>query len=197
MKKLELSILGVRSSAEKSQTYAILLKEKDGTRKMPITIGAFEAQAIVVILENIRPGRPLTHDLFYNFINTFNIVVLEVVIYKFEEGVFYAKLVCMKDGEQVDIDARTSDSIALAIRIGCPVYTYEDILEVTDSLMESGVAGIRSIAPEKIENEHQVSAANDLVLMSEADLEAMLEEALANEDYNLAIAIRDELNKRK
>lgn len=197
MKKIELTILGVRSSAEKSQTYAILLKEKDGIRRVPITIGAFEAQAIVVILENIRPGRPLTHDLFFNFIELFAITIVEVIIYKFEEGVFYAKLVCMKDGELIDIDARTSDSIALAIRVGCPVYTYENILQATGYLIEGGMASIAKQAPEDIDSDDSADDSTELGSMTLTELEDLLKEALANEDYSLAISIRDELNRRK
>ena len=198
MKKIELTILGVRSSAEKSQTYAILLKEKDGIRRIPITIGSFEAQAIVVILENIRPGRPLTHDLFFNFIELFAITIVEVLIYKFEEGVFYAKLVCLKDGELVDIDARTSDSIALAIRVGCPVYTYEDILQQAPGyLADGGVPSIIRQAPEAIDNDDAADDSAELSSLTRTELEMLLEEALANEDYTLAISIRDELNKRK
>lgn len=198
MKKIELNILALSSSAEKTQTYAIILGEKGGTRKIPIVIGAFEAQAIVVSLDNIKPGRPLTHDLFYTFIQTFEIEVLEVIIYKFEESVFYAKLVCMKDGEITEIDARTSDSIALAVRIGCPIFTYENIIQATGSLMDGSLTIPSSLLDEEDEEDDidNIADASSLTHLSINELEQLLEEALNNEDYDMAIAIRDELNKR-
>lgn len=198
MKKIELNILALSSSAEKTQTYAIILGEKGGTRKIPIVIGAFEAQAIVVSLDNIKPGRPLTHDLFYTFIQTFEIEVLEVIIYKFEESVFYAKLVCMKDGEITEIDARTSDSIALAVRIGCPIFTYENIIQATGSLMDGSLTIPSSLLGEVDEEDDidNIADASSLTHLSINELEQLLEEALNNEDYDMAIAIRDELNKR-
>lgn len=197
MKKIELNILALSSSAEKTQTYAIILGEKHGTRKIPIVIGAFEAQAIVVSLDNIKPGRPLTHDLFYNFIQTFNIEVLEVIIYKFEESVFYAKLVCMKDGAVTEIDARTSDSIALAVRIGCPIFTFENIIQATGSMMDGASHIIPSILDDSDEADDLTEEETSLSTLSVSELETLLDEALNNEDYDLAITIRDEINKRK
>jgi bifunctional DNase/RNase len=197
MKKIELDILALSSSAERNQTYAIILGEKNGTRKVPIVIGAFEAQAIVVSLENIKPGRPLTHDLFYNFLNLFEINILEVIIYKFEESVFYAKLVCIKDDEVVEIDARTSDSIALAVRVGCPIYTYENIMQATGSMMDGSHVHIAALEDSENNDDEDYIDESDLTHLTNTELETMLNDALLNEDYQLAIVIRDEINKRK
>ncbi len=200
MKKIELDILALSSSAEKekSQTYAIILGEKHGSRKIPIIIGAFEAQAIVVSLENIKPGRPLTHDLFHNFLEIFQINILEVIIYKFEESVFYAKLVCMKDDEIVEIDARTSDSIALAVRVGCPIFTFENIMQAAGSMMDGSSIHLEALeAASEQDDESEGTDATSLSSLSLGELDTLLNEALANEDYQLAITIRDEINKRK
>lgn len=197
MKKIELNILALSSSAEKTQSYAIILGEKNGTRKIPIVIGAFEAQAIVVSLDNIKPGRPLTHDLFYTFIQTYGVEIMEVVIYKFEESVFFAKLVCMKDGEVTEIDARTSDSIALAVRIGCPIFTFENIIQATGSMMDGSINLPTNVMDEDEEEaEEELDDNASLASLSLSELEQLLDDALNNEDYDMAIAIRDEINKR-
>src|SRR5215217_2030251 len=120
MKKIELEIVALSSSVTQTHSYAVVLGEINGLRRLPIVIGAFEAQAIVVALERIKPSRPLTHDLFYNFMLSFNIELQEVLIYKLEEGIFFAQLVCSNGKEVIEIDSRTSDALALAVRIGCP-----------------------------------------------------------------------------
>ncbi|MCT4645437.1 MAG: bifunctional nuclease family protein, partial [Carboxylicivirga sp.] len=128
-KKIKLNILGLSYSQTQSGAYALVLAEEDGERRIPIIIGGVEAQSIAIKLEGLEPPRPLTHDLFLNFSKSFNIEVTEVVVYKLEEGIFYSELVCKKDNEQLHIDSRTSDAVALALRFGCPIYTYEDIIE--------------------------------------------------------------------
>ena len=128
MKKIKLEIIGLSFSQTQSGAYALVLGEEIGKRRLPIIIGGFEAQAIAVELENMKPNRPLTHDLFKNFAESFSIDVKEVIVYNLKEGIFYAKLVCTDGNKTYEIDARTSDAIAMAVRFNCPIYTYEFIL---------------------------------------------------------------------
>src|SRR5580700_9284130 len=136
MKKISLDIVGLSYSQTQSGAYALLLNESKGKRRLPIIIGGFEAQAIAIEMENMKPSRPLTHDLFKNFAETFEIKLNEVIIYNLVEGIFYAKLICSRDNNEVEIDARTSDAIALAVRFNCPVYTYEFILNSAGIVMD-------------------------------------------------------------
>jgi uncharacterized protein len=136
MKKIPLDIVGLSYSQTQSGAYALLLNESKGKRRLPIIIGGFEAQAIAIEMENMKPSRPLTHDLFKNFAETFEIKLKEVIIYNLVEGIFYAKLICARDNNEVEIDARTSDAIALAVRFNCPVYTYEFILNSAGIVMD-------------------------------------------------------------
>ncbi|HHZ64098.1 MAG TPA: bifunctional nuclease family protein, partial [Flavobacteriales bacterium] len=136
MKKHKLDIIGLSYSQTQSGAYALVLGEKDGKRRLPIIIGSFEAQAIAIVLEKMKPSRPLTHDLFKTFADSFSITVKEVIIYNLVEGIFFAKLICDNEGKEVEIDARTSDSIALAIRFSCPIYTYEFILSAAGIILE-------------------------------------------------------------
>ena len=129
MRKIELDIVALSHSVTQSNNYAVVLGEREGARRLPIVIGAFEAQAIAVAIENMTPNRPLTHDLFKNTLDTFNIQLKEVVINNLLEGIFYARLICLKDGEIIEIDSRTSDALALSVRFKCPIYTYEFILD--------------------------------------------------------------------
>src|ERR1700759_4910839 len=129
MKKIELEIVALSHSITQTHSYAVVLGEVNGLRRLPIVIGGFEAQAIAVALERMQPSRPLTHDLFSNFMSTFGIELTEVIIYKLEEGIFFAKLICQNDGEPVEIDSRTSDALALEVRASCRIFTYENILE--------------------------------------------------------------------
>jgi len=199
MKKIQLDILDLSSSAEKNRSYAIVLGEMHGFRRIPIVIGAFEAQAIVVSLENIRPGRPLTHDLFHSFLQVFSIELLEVVIYKYEESVFFSKLVCLKDGVVVEIDSRTSDALALAVRVSCPIYTYETVLEATGSVMNprGATPNEELLKAQQLLMEEEDANEDELISLSLKDLEELLEEVLKQEDYAAAIAIRDEIERRK
>lgn len=199
MEKIELKIVGLSYSQTQSGAYALVLSEKKGARRLPIIIGGFEAQSIAIELENMKPSRPLTHDLFKSFAESFQIEVKEVIIYNLIEGVFYSKLVCENEGVEIEIDARTSDAIAIGIRCGCPVYTFEHILSSAgiqlDEVMNEEAEVIDSEKTEQSANIVE-SDANELGVMSTEDLNRLLQEAIAAEDYERASEIRDELNKR-
>ncbi|MEI8280101.1 MAG: bifunctional nuclease domain-containing protein [Bacteroidota bacterium] len=199
MKKIELEIVALSHSITQTHSYAVVLGEVDGLRRLPIVIGGFEAQAIAVALERMQPSRPLTHDLFANFMTTFGIELLEVLIYKLEEGIFFSKLICQSDGDVIEIDSRTSDALALAVRANCHIYTYENIMEA---------AGLYLDQPEKEESttEQKTIATitdttstldKDLKNMNVEELHTLLQQVLDQEDYVRAIHIRDEINSRK
>lgn len=194
MNKIKLEIVGLSYSQTQSGAYALVLSEVNGNRRLPIIIGGFEAQAIAIELEKMVPTRPLTHDLFKNFASTFNIQVKEVVIYNLVEGIFYSKLVCEFNGQVTEIDARTSDAIAIGVRFKCPVYTFENILSSAGILLDetSEIAGDTLFS----ESEEAEEASDTLSTVSIEELENQLNEAIANEDYELASKIRDEINKR-
>ena len=194
MEKIKLDIIGMSYSQSQSGAYALILGESGGKRRLPIIIGGFEAQAIAIELEKIRTPRPLTHDLFKSFADSFHIAVTEVVINKFSEGVFYAKLVCSDGGHEQDIDSRTSDAIALALRFNCPVYTYESIMVAAGILMEDD-SGISK--PDEPHDETEAAEQSSWVDASESELKELLHAAIENEDYEKASKIRDELNRRK
>jgi uncharacterized protein len=179
-----------------------VLGEVAGLRRLPIVIGGFEAQAIAVALEKMQPSRPLTHDLMKNFMTAFNIELHEIIISDLQEGIFYSKLVCSSDNDTIEIDSRTSDALALAVRFGCPVYTYEHILESAGIMMEDTGAtkkrkGTAAVAAQKEEEPTVTSNKDDLKSMTLDDLTTLLNEVLEQEDYIRAIAIRDEINNRK
>lgn len=197
MKKINLDIIALSNSVNNSPNYAVILAERGGNRKLPIVIGTFEAQAIVVTLEGLKVGRPLTHDLFHNFIKTFEINVIEVLIYKMEEGIFYAQLVCEKDGKIEEIDARTSDSLALAVRTGCPIYIYEDILNRVSLSSDHDEFDTMLTDEDEDASDINLEEHSKLEAMTLEELEDLLQQVLEQEDYDLAIAIRDEINKRK
>jgi len=136
MKKIELEIIAISHSITQTQSYAVVLGEVNGSRRLPIVIGGFEAQAIAVALEKMNPSRPLTHDLMKNFLVAFGIDLHEVIINDLQEGVFYSKLVCSNEQDTIEIDSRTSDAIAMAVRFGCPIYTFEHILQNAGILLE-------------------------------------------------------------
>lgn len=191
MIKIELEIVALSHSVTQSHNYAVVLGEVGGRRRLPVVIGGFEAQAIAVAMEQMAPNRPLTHDLFKNTLETFAINLKEVVINNLLDGVFYAKLVCDKDGEEYEIDSRTSDAIAMAVRFDCPIYTYEFI-------MDSAGVEIETESPEKVTNTPASrSGSTDYRSMSEEALNKLLEDVIANEDYERAAMIRDEINKRR
>lgn len=195
MDKIKLEIVGLSYSQTQSGAYALVLSEVEGNRRLPIIIGGFEAQAIAIELEKMVPTRPLTHDLFKNFANTFNIAVKEVIIYDLKEGIFFSKLVCEQNGEVHEIDARTSDAIAIGVRFECPVYTYENILSSAGLLLDESSMGEEDFMAET--NEEETPSVNKLESLSEEELDQELNQAIDNEDYELASKIRDEINKRK
>jgi uncharacterized protein len=192
MKKLALEIVALSHSVTQSHNYAVVLGEIEGNRRLPVVIGSFEAQAIAVSMEGMTPNRPLTHDLFKNTLDLFYIDLKEIIINNLLDGIFYAKLVCEKSGEVIEIDSRTSDALALAVRFKCPIYTYDYILESAGIIMED--------TAEEKGSETQLgreSKAQKLSNMTMDALSKMLEEVLAEEDYERAALIRDELNRRK
>ncbi len=198
MKKIELEIVALSHSITQTHSYAVVLGEINGLRRLPIVIGGFEAQAIAVALEKMQPSRPLTHDLMRNFMTAFNIELHEVIISDLQEGIFYSKLVCTSDNDTIEIDSRTSDALALAVRFGCTVYTYEHILENAGILMEDPAPGKKKKGTATITGaEDEPGSKGDLKTMSVEDLNKLLNEVLESEDYIRAIAIRDEINKRK
>ena len=200
MKKIELEIVALSHSITQTHSYAVVLGEVNGLRRLPIVIGGFEAQAIAVALEKMQPSRPLTHDLVKNFMNAFAIDLHEIIICDLQEGIFYSKLVCSSEHDTIEIDSRTSDALALAVRFGCPIYTYENILESAGILMEdtgSG-SGKKKKAKQEVVVEEQGSTGNeDLKTLTLEELDLLLNEVLESEDYIRAIAIRDEINTRK
>jgi bifunctional DNase/RNase len=194
MKRIKLKVLGISYSQTQSGAYALLLIEENGERRIPIIIGGFEAQAIVIKLENLEPPRPLTHDLFKKFADEFNIAVIEVMIYKLEEGVFFSKLICNNGSKEYSIDSRTSDAVAIALRFGCPIYISEDILEKAQLTINptDAEASSSSEAENLIEPGGQKYGS-----YTDEELYKMIDEAVKTEDYERAAAIRDEIEKRK
>jgi len=192
MKKIELEIVALSHSITQTHSYAVVLGEVNGLRRLPIVIGGFEAQAIAVALERMSPSRPLTHDLMKNFMLAFNVELHEVIINDLQEGIFYSKLVCSSANDTVEIDSRTSDALALAVRFGCPVYTYDSILDQAGILMEDDgkKKKVQAVTTE-------TGGSDDLKNLSLEELNALLTEVLDSEDYIRAIAIRDEIKTRK
>ena len=196
--KIQLEILGLSYSQTQTGAYALVLGEASGKRRLPIIIGNFEAQAIAIELEKMKPSRPLTHDIFTTFADSFGIKVTEVLIYKLVEGIFFANLVCVQaDGKKIEIDTRTSDAIALAVRFKCPIHTYEEILSSAGIVLEDDEEF--GDDQDTTSTEIEVKAAeNDLfAAYSLEDLEKEIEKAIGNEDYERASLLRDEINKRQ
>jgi bifunctional DNase/RNase len=196
MSKIRLEIYGLSYSQTQSGAYALVLAEKEGSRRLPIIIGGFEAQAIAIELEKMKPTRPLTHDLFKSMATSFQIKVLEVYIYQLVEGIFYAKLVCESNGEIQEIDARTSDAIAIGVRFNCPIFTTESIMSSSGILSEESNELLGDIDDDDFVDLEQTPE-NTMQSKSNAELEEQLQQALDNENYELASKIRDELNKRQ
>ncbi len=201
MKKIKLNVLGISYSQTQSGAYALVLNEEDGERRIPIIIGGFEAQSIAIQLEGLKPPRPLTHDLFKNFADVFNIKLKEINIYKLEEGVFYSDLICLKDDKEIKIDARTSDAIALALRFKCPIYTTEEILSKSGIIVEIDFDKGKKEDPQKkptfSTGVSEATKNEELQELTYEELEELLQDAIQNENYEKASEIRDELNKRK
>jgi bifunctional DNase/RNase len=192
MHKVELEIIALSHSITQSNSYAVILGEVGGSRRLPIVIGGFEAQAIAVALENMQPARPLTHDLMKNFMTSFDVALQEVYICDLQEGIFYAKLVCFTANDTIEIDSRTSDAIALAVRFGCPIYVNNSILEQAGLENEGGEKKINPVTSIVSDTTNE----NDLASMSIEALHELLNEVLEQEDYIRAIDIRDEIAKR-
>jgi len=197
MKKIELEIVALSHSITQTHSYAVVLGEVNGLRRLPIVIGGFEAQAIAVALERMQPSRPLTHDLRKNFMMAFNVELQEIVINDLQEGIFYSKLLCSTDHDTVEIDSRTSDALALAVRFGCPIYTYENILESAGILMEDEEKKKEEVTVSSSQVSSGGEEKEDLKSLSIEELQTLLNDVLEQEDYIRAIAIRDELSNRK
>lgn len=194
MKKIELEIVALSHSLAQTQNYAIVLGEQEGARRLPIVIGEFEAQAIAVAMEGMAPSRPMTHDLFKNALTGFNIEIKEVIINNLVDGIFYANLICILDGKQTEVDSRTSDALALAVRFGCPIYTFEFILEQAGIILEEETEKEVQRAKNRRTDRHPKS--KRLSEHSVEELNKLLNNALEGEDYEKAAKIRDELNNR-
>ncbi len=194
IKKVKLNILGLSYSQTQSGAYALVLSEEDGQRRIPIIIGSVEAQSIAIKLEGLEPPRPLTHDLFLNFSRSFAIDIIEVIIYKLDEGIFYSELVCKKGDELLHIDSRTSDAVALALRFNCPIYTYESIIAAAGIVLD--------FDKKEEDDEKPLSSAKrtnpdaGYTTKTTAELQELLNEAIAEEDYEKASKIRDIIKER-
>jgi len=193
MEKKRLEIVGMSYSQSQTGAYALILGEIGGKRRIPIIIGGFEAQSIAIELEKMKPSRPLTHDLMKNFADTFNISLKEVVINKFVDGIFFAKLIWENYNIETEIDSRTSDAVALAIRYRCPIYTFENILTEAGIIFDESTSKdtkSKTVTEKKIKkNKYEDYSLNEL--------NNMLKKAVDKEDYEKASFIRDEINRRK
>lgn len=201
MKKVKLDIVGLSYSQTQSGAYALVLGEVNGRRRLPIIIGAFEAQAIAIEIEKMTPSRPLTHDLFKTFANTYHIEIKEILIYNLVDGVFYAKLICTDGQRREEIDARTSDAIALAVRFDATIYTYEFILSSAGIVIEGSdfvfLENMDNLGQEKtLESIDPKTPTSNYSNLSLEELNLKLQEAIADEAYEKAARIRDEINKR-
>ncbi len=204
MDKIELEIIGLSYSQTQTGAYALVLGEKGGAkRRLPIIIGGFEAQAIAIELESMTPSRPLTHDLFKSFADVYNISVKEIVIYNLVEGIFYAKLLSEKEGEIIEVDTRTSDAIALAVRFKCPIYTHEFILASAGIILDESQEEEDSLGKEldSIEDELESVGFDEPKSLSYDDLtldelNKRLQDSIESENYEEASKIKEELDKR-
>jgi len=205
MGKIKLNVLGISYSQTQSGAYALVLSEEEGNRRIPIIVGGFEAQAIAIEIEGLTPPRPLTHDLFKNFSETYGIRILEVNIHKLEDGVFFASILCDNGDRKMTLDARTSDAIALALRFKCPIFTTEEIIEKAGIVLdfEKGTGLEQTDIPEEqeIEAVPEKKTKKRIILpnLSESsmdELKVLLTDAVSKEDYERASEIRDEINRR-
>lgn len=197
MKKVELDIVALSHSVAETQNYAVVLGEQDGPRRLPIVIGGFEAQAIAVAMEQMTPNRPLTHDLLRNVLETYQVDLKEVIISNLVDGIFYAKLVCVQNSETIEIDSRTSDALAMAVRFACPIFTYESILDaagiILEEMNEEEEPGNEPAEPPS----RRGRRGSSLRTMSLEELNDTLNAVLEKEDYEQAARIRDEIQRRK
>ncbi len=192
-----MEIVALSHSVTQSHSYAVVLGEVGGVRRMPIVIGGFEAQAIAVALEKMNPARPLTHDLMFNVCNAFDVKLDEIVIDNLVEGIFYAKLICTKNGKRLEIDSRTSDAIAMAVRFVCPIYTFEFILDQAGIVLDESQKGAVAVKEEKPKSKKKTEEKSDLTKHTLTELNDLLSEFIGKEDYEKAAVIRDEINRRE
>jgi bifunctional DNase/RNase len=197
MKRIELDIVALSHSVTQSHNYAVVLGERRGQRRLPIVIGSFEAQAIAVAMERMVPNRPLTHDLFKNTLDTFGVQLREVVINNLLDGIFYARLVCVKNGETFEIDSRTSDAIAMAVRFDCPIYTYDFILEAAGVVLEEQDDDEATRSGGITQSQAPLVESDAIETFTVDQLQRKLQEVLEQEDYEMAARIRDELKRRE
>jgi bifunctional DNase/RNase len=202
MQKVRLTIKGLSYSERQTGAYALLLAEENGQRKLPIVIGGFEAQSIAIALEKaVTPPRPLTHDLFKNILEAFQTTITEVIIHKIKDGVFFASILLEQDGVVEMVDARPSDAVALAVRFKCPIFTTEEVLEKAGMILDEEKGGKPIVAEEEEDEAQEVqkheTINNPLEAATLKELNDMMQSAVANEDYELAARIRDEIDKRK
>ncbi len=199
MGKIKLNVLGISYSQTQTGAYALILTEENGNRRIPIIIGGFEAQAIAIQLEGLNPPRPLTHDLFHNFAQAYDIQLLEVNIYRLSEGVFYSKLLCKDSHKELSVDARTSDAIALALRFKCPIYTSEDIIKQAGIILDENQVLEDELEQDELfpSESENLRPGTELAEYTIQELKSMLEEAVKKENYEKASIIKDEINKRK
>jgi bifunctional DNase/RNase len=202
--KIRLEISGLSYSQAQTGAYALVLSETEGNRSLPIIIGSFEAQAIAIELESMKPSRPLTHDVFKTFADEFKINIKEVIIYNLKEGVFFARLICMdQHGLISEIDARTSDAIALSVRFKCPVFTHESILKDAGVIIDEDAeirpahSNVEQDIADAMSDSEEVAISNPIQSKTPEQLKEMLQDALSNEDYEFASKIRDEIERRK
>jgi uncharacterized protein len=199
MEKIKLNIIGLSYSQTQTGAYALVLGEEEGSRRIPIIIGGFEAQAIAIELEDMKPSRPLTHDLFKSVFDSIEAIVEEVIIYNLVEGVFFSKLICKHNGKEFEVDSRTSDAIAIAVRFECPIYTYENIISSAGIILEDEEISEEEGDDDDLDELDEVEEKKPTTLadMTDKELKALLNDAIANEDYEKASKIRDEIEKRK
>lgn len=197
MGKVKLKVLGLSYSQTQSGAYALVLAEEQGERRIPIIIGGFEAQAIAIELEALKPPRPLTHDLFVNFAMAFKIEILEVIIHRLDEGIFYSELLCDNGGTRIKIDARTSDAVALAIRFGSPIYTTSEIMDKAGIILPVDDHIKADVSDKNEEIKNPIQSTSKYSSYSTDELKEMLNKAIKAEDYEEASSLRDEINSRE
>jgi uncharacterized protein len=191
VRKIELEIIALSNSVNQNHSYAVVLGEKTGARRIPIIIGSFEAQAIAIALERVKPSRPLTHDLFKNALVAFGISLKEIYIYKLEQGIFYSRMICQSLDGEIEIDSRTSDAVAMAARFNAPMFTTEQILINAGLLLDETESDELAVEADDLTED------NLLQNLTQAELQQQLNDMLEQEDYHAAALIRDELKRRK
>ncbi|MBL4559416.1 MAG: bifunctional nuclease family protein [Labilibaculum sp.] len=198
MGKIKLNVLGLSYSQTQTGAYALVLSEEGGDRRIPIIIGGVEAQSIAIQLEELEPPRPLTHDLFKSFAEAFAVNVVEVNIYRLEEGIFYSELICVKGSNRIRIDSRTSDAVAIALRFKCPIFTTDEIIEKAGIVLSiDGDAEEPFVASQQKPETLVPEKRNQFISYSLEQLTGMLDDAVRDEDYERASLIRDEIGRRE